>query len=173
MLAITVRIMYLDVVGMKTRAYGNHWWNAFVKAWAKIGNAYKNNNAPPVNMLGCERFVRRCDQEIVVKTPSAPPPPLPPALPTPAVDVVAVISSCASKARYSSIEVADAVAVRCSAERGVALRSYVCDLCGGVHLTRRGVSQVKNEKPGWREPKISERLLNIARKNRRSTSKAR
>lgn len=45
--------------------------------------------------------------------------------------------SCARKNRYPTREVAETAALRCEAERGVPLRVYHCDACGGWHLTHR------------------------------------
>lgn len=46
--------------------------------------------------------------------------------------------SCAGKARYLTEAFAAEVAARVWRDRGTALRAYVCAICGGVHLTKRG-----------------------------------
>lgn len=53
---------------------------------------------------------------------------------------------------------AESVAAKVLRERRVQLRAYVCDICGGVHLTKQ-VGVVMQPKPGWRPARIGEREM--------------
>lgn len=138
-------------------------WRRFVKLWQKLGNAYANRNSPPLGMPGCEGFVLPDHAKLVPRAVEIVPVPVV-LVPSGPVDVVAVYRSCGTKSRYSTEEIANAVAIRCWQDRGADLRAYSCELCGGGwHLTKRGAQPRMRE--GWREPKISERQQNILEKS--------
>lgn len=126
----------------------NSWMKGWRRAWKMIGADYANRakNAEPV---------------------------LPPVLVTLAEIAPTVVTpikpydterSCGGKRRYSTEDVANAVAVRCFNARGVSLRVYSCSLCGGFHVTKQRAASMMRD--GWRPPKVSERQENIERKRR-------
>jgi hypothetical protein len=129
-------------------------WNGLVKLWKKIGNAYKNLTPPPPNLPGSHGFVKPDH------TPLEPRARLIDHAP---IDVVA--RSCGTKKRYATEDVANAVAIQCWHDRHVWLRAYACEICGGFHLTRSNAPP--RMQAGWRPPKISERQQNLQRKRQR------
>jgi hypothetical protein len=140
------------------------WWSRFVKAWRKIGNAYRNRNLPPPKLRGCEAFVMPDHAPLIPKViEPVVPEPVAIALPTPSYDDSAE-QSCARKTRYATEDRANAVAIQCWHERSTWLRAYSCTFCGGFHLTRSNAPP--RMKPGWRLPKISERQENTMRNER-------
>lgn len=73
--------------------------------------------------------------------------------------------SCNEKKRYTTDEVARAVAVKCWQERGTDLRVYSCRDCGGFHLTSVDAAPMMRE--GWRPPRAGARAEAELRKRNR------
>lgn len=85
-------------------------------------------------------------------------------------DPAELVHGCLGKGRYSTRDLALAVAADCFRERGHWLRVYECFTCGGYHLTHKQALP----KPGWREPKRSSRIVteDVARaRNKRRRSR--
>lgn len=83
-------------------------------------------------------------------------------------------SGCTSKSRYGSEAFANMIAADVFRKRGVALRAYLCTLCGGWHLTRSH-APVPESHAGWRPPAPSrrERAASDRRLHRRGKRKDR
>lgn len=134
------------------------WWLRFIKTWKKIGNAYMHCTPPPLELRGREWFVMPSHAPLVMRSQAVP-------STIDHVPVDAVVRSCGTKARYSTEDMANAVAIQCWRDRNVWLRAYSCAICGGWHLTRRDAAP--RMRSGWRLPKISERQENTLRNMRK------
>ncbi len=79
------------------------------------------------------------------------------------------MTSCRSKVRYASEEFANAVIAKVHREKGLWLRLYPCDICGGYHLTK----QYALPDDHWGPPKASRRAQAAMRKRDRERGKRR
>jgi len=66
--------------------------------------------------------------------------------------------ACYGKRRYDTEQTATTVAADLLRRRDVRLRAYICESCGGWHLSSKGVPRSDDEmKPGWRVAEIGRR----------------